>query len=378
MKVLYVVNNAYTHGNGLALSCRRMVEKLNQRGLEVKLLSSSYGSEEKADFDLPKGKMPIFESLVAKQGYSFAKKDKKIMEEAIEWADIVHLEEPFGLEMKAVKIAKKKHKILTATYHLHPENLFASIHFEKTIINYLTMLFFVKKVYNKCDVIQCPTENALLRLKRWHVKARLELISNGMELREPKIVEAPFKKKDGTYLIVSAGRLSNEKNHITLLKAMKYSKYKDRIQLLIAGRGPIEKKLKKKAFKLYEKGILKNNPIFGFYTYDELQAIYKNTDLYIHCATIEVEGMSCMEAVQVGVVPVISKGKYSATSQFALSDESIYKEKNPKDLAAKIDYWLDNEELRKKEALKYIDLKYKYDINKSVIALEEMYRSLLK
>ena len=77
-------------------------------------------------------------------------------------------------------------------------------------------------------------------------------------------------------------------------------------------------------------------------------------------------------------MPVISKGKYSATSQFALSDESIYKEKNPKDLAAKIDYWLDNEELRKKEALKYIDLKYKYDINKSVIALEEMYRSLLK
>jgi glycosyltransferase involved in cell wall biosynthesis len=106
---------------------------------------------------------------------------------------------------------------------------------------------------------------------------------------------------------------------------------------------------------------------------DELQKISSSADLFIHCAFIEVEGLSLMEAVQLGIVPIIAKAKLSATSMFAKSDESIYKAKNPSDLASKIDYWLSNKELRIKEAEKYKNMAKDYDIEKSIDLLEVMF-----
>ena len=85
-----------------------------------------------------------------------------------------------------------------------------------------------------------------------------------------------------------------------------------------------------------------------------------------------------MEAVQTGLLPIIAKGRFSATSQFAECEKSTYIEKNAKDLANKIDYWLDNDELRKKEALKYKDLVYKYNIDYSIDALIEMFSDAIK
>ena len=159
----------------------------------------------------------------------------------------------------------------------------------------------------------------------------------------------------------------------TLLNAMNYSKHNKDIQLIFAGRGPQEKKLKKLANKLVKNGVIKYNPVFGFYPLDELQKLSRGADLYIHLAYIEVEGLSCMEAVQTGLLPIIATGKFSATSQFAECKNSTYTGKDAKDLASKIDYWLDNDELRKKEALKYKDLIYKYNIDDSIDALIEMF-----
>jgi glycosyltransferase involved in cell wall biosynthesis len=85
-----------------------------------------------------------------------------------------------------------------------------------------------------------------------------------------------------------------------------------------------------------------------------------------------------MEAVQTGLLPIIAKGKFSATSQFAHNENSTYKEKDPKDLALKIDYWLSHEEERKKEALRYKDLVYEYDIEYSIDALIEMFNDAIK
>ena len=68
----------------------------------------------------------------------------------------------------------------------------------------------------------------------------------------------PVKVSDAKYTVMSICRYSVEKDLKTLLKAMKYSAFaKNDIQLVLAGQGPEEKKLKKLADKLVKKGYLK-------------------------------------------------------------------------------------------------------------------------
>lgn len=383
MKVLFVINNFYTKGNGLCASARRTVKKLKERGIDVRILSGKNPDPngEQPDYFLDDFKMPIFNPLIKKQGYSFAKSNKRIAIDAINWADVIHLEEPFAVEMAVAKLAKKLNKPCTATYHLHPENLFATVHLDKTPLNSLTLKWWKRSCFDKCKIVQCPTENVKERLEKNGFKSELRVISNGLVVedlvKDDSVIE-PKKISDAKYTIITIGRYSVEKNLSTLLKAMEYSKYNKDIQLIFAGKGPQENKLKKLSNNLVKKGVLRYNPVFGFYPLDELQALSKASDLYIHLAYIEVEGLSCMEAVQTGLLPIIAKGRFSATSQFAYDDNSTFKEKDPKDLALKIDYWLSNDELRKKEALKYKDLVYQYNIDYSIDALIDMFNDAIK
>ena len=385
MKVLFVINSYYTKGNGLCASARRTVKKLREAGLHVRVLSTfnhdSHG--EQPHYMLSEYHLPIFDSVVTKQGYMFAKKDKQTIKRAVEWADVIHLEEPFGLQMYVAKLAKKLNKPCTSTYHLHPENLFASVYLSRSkFINGFTMWMWKRMVFNKCQIVQCPTQNVKERLAHAKYRAQLRVISNGlvmedlMHLDPNRVVEKGLNEPK--YTVITIGRFSVEKDIKTLIKSMKYSKHADDIQLIIAGRGPKEKSLKKLAKRMMDEGYIKNEPQFGFYPLNELQDIAAKADLYVHCAFIEVEGLSCMEAIQIGLVPIIADGKYTATSQFALDKMSIFKGRDPKDLAEKIDYWLDNDEHRNKERTKYIGLGKEYAIESSITELIQMFEDAIE
>ncbi len=379
MKVLYVVNSLYSKGNGLCNAVRRNMNELEKRGIEIRVLSGmNHNGDEQPDYILPDYKIPIFHGIVRKQGYQFAKADKKVIIEAIKWADVIHLEEPFAIQVKTAKLAKKYHVPCVATYHLHPENLFASIKLYWSKIINCTLLFFWKiLVYNKCKIVHCPTKNVEDRLKKHHFKAELRTFTNGLILDELMHITKKHEPKD-TYNIISIGRYSNEKDLQTIIKSLKYSKFNKKIKLILLGRGPIEKKLKKMADKLYKKGYISYPVEFGFHTLDELQIIAEEADLYIHAAFIEVEGLSCLEAIQTGLVPIIAQGPLTATSTFALDPNSIFMARKPKDLAKKIDYWLSDDEKRIKEEEKYVGLGQEYDIKKSIDQLEQMYIDAVK
>lgn len=384
MKVLFIVNLFYAKGNGLSGSARRTVRKLKEAGIDVRVLSGANKNPDgpQPDYVLKDFKVPVFDKLIKKQGYGFTKADKGIIREAVRWADIVHMEEPFGIQVVACKIAKEEGKVITGTYHLHPENCFASIGLQKSHFwNGTTMRIWKRTVFDKCKILQCPTQNVKARLEKWHFKSELRVISNGLvmeDLMTREDEESAIRLSDAKYNVITIGRYSNEKDLKTLIKSMYHCKHAQEIQLIFAGRGPQKKKLQKLADKLVKKGVVKYPPVFGFYRLSELQKISVTADLYIHCAFVEVEGLSCMEAVQIGIVPIIAKGELTATSQFALSDKSVFKERDPIDLANKIDYWLDDDQRRQEEAKKYIGLGNKYNIDYSIQELIKMFNDALK
>lgn len=380
MKILIVINNFHMTGNGMAASARRTTMYLKEAGHEVRVLAGPNPDPEgpQPEFLLKEYIFPVFQFLVEAQGYHYATSDKKVIAQAVEWADIVHLEEPFTLEYKTIKIAEAMGKPLTATYHIHPENitchwgpLFYLKGLNRTILRIIT-----KYIFNHCAAVQCPTESVLDRMRRYHSSSRLEVISNGLvpdECIRPSELPADYMDAERPLKVIFIGRLSKEKDQMTLLESMRYSLYARRIQLHFAGIGDAEKKIKRKSQKLCEDGVLKYPPIFSFEDKDGLMKLAAEADLAVHCAYIEVEGLSIMEAMQQGVVPVIAEGRYSGTSQFALDRRSIFPARNPEALANRIDYWLSHPQERWDTGQRYVQAMKAYDIRQSVKKLVALF-----
>lgn len=379
MKILFVINNLYIKGNGLCSSTRRTIAELKKLGEDVRVLSGPNPdpSGPKPDFPLKKFHFPFFQGIIEANGFCYASSDRKVLEEAVRWADVVHLTEKFVLQWKVIKVAERLGKPLTITYHLHPENITYNMNpllGKLGWLNRTLLRLSTKHILNHCNFIQCPTMNVQDRLRRYHAKPTTEVISNGVipdACTRPVTPPENYLDPDRPLDLLYIGRLSAEKDQVTLLKAMRYSKYAGRIRLHFAGNGPRAKYYKKIARKLVKDGIIHYEPIFSFHTRDELRQIAATADLCIHCAIIEVEGLSIMEAMQQGGCPIIAVSRYSGTPQFALDKKCLFPAQNPEALAHRIDYWLDHPQERWEMGLRHARYMEEFDIRKSAIALRD-------
>ena len=345
-------------------------------GVEVRLMCTENREPggPQPDYPLKKFNFGPWEPIVQANGFNFAIADKKLMREAIRWADVVHLEDPMLLEMKALSIAKKEGKPCVSTFHIFPQNILWNVwkFYNSYVANYVLQKWWNLMVYNRCADVQCPSKAVYDYLKRMHAHTRLHLISNGTDLSgEPLDLS---KEQESPRILACIGRLSKEKSPKTLLKAMKYVRNADKVQLYFAGKGMSQGKLAKKAQKLYDDGVLKHMPVFQFCNPEQLHELRQKAYLYIHCAKIEVEGLSCLEALDDGLVPVIAKSRYVATSQFAIDERSLYKADDAKTLAERIDYWIENPEEHDRMAAEYKNLAQQYDRKDSARQILEMYK----
>ena len=138
--------------------------------------------------------------------------------------------------------------------------------------------------------------------------------------------------------------------------------------MILAGKGPLEKKYRKLAEKL-------PNPIvMSFYEPERLLEILHMADLYVHTSDAEIEAMSCMEAFACGLVPVIAASPRSATPQFALDERSLFPAGDSDALAQRIDWWIEHPEERKDMELRYAEHAKQYALDKSIEQTEEMFR----
>ena len=75
----------------------------------------------------------------------------------------------------------------------------------------------------------------------------------------------------------------------------------------------------------------------------------------------------------VGNVPIISNSPMSATTQFALHDNSLFNAGDSDDLAKKIDFWIENPKLRDEYEHKYSESAKNYSLKNSIMKIEEMF-----
>ena len=349
--------------NGTTIAAMNLIRYLESQNHTVKILCSQQENPDNNFYMVESRDFWIFNDYVKKNGVSLAKPDEDIIAKAIDGSDIVHIMLPFALGRKSAEYAYSKHIPVTAGFHVMAENFSSHIFMKNSsIVNRLTYAHF-EKMYKYCSAIHYPTQYLRDLFEKIYGKTNGYVISNGVNsIFKPIPHEFDLNNK-----ILYSGRYSKEKCQSVLIKAIDKSKYKNKIELILAGTGPMKEKLEKLAKK-------KNvNANFNFYAREEMVKVINTAYLYVHAADIEAEGISCLEAISCGVVPIICNSPKSATKFYALDERSLYKKNDYKELAKKIDYWIDNPSLREEASKKYIEMsKEKFDQTACMKKMEEM------
>lgn len=370
MKITIVCDVLGEENNGTTVAAMNLIRHLKKANHEVRILcGDQYRKGEPNVFVVPNlsfGK--TLNNYVAKVGVTLAKPNEEIIKQAINGVDLVHIMVPLPLGMATAKIAYEQKIPMTAGFHMQAQNLTSYLKVNKVgFINGFVYKYIWKHLYKFVDGIHFPTEFIKSEFeKAIHKQTPAYVISNGVNKQvKPKKVEKPEELKD-KIVILSIGRFAREKSHDTLIKAIKYSKFKDKIQLIFAGQGTKQ--------KLYNKLdiSLSNKPIYKFFSRQEIIDVINYADLYVHPAEIELEGIACLEAIACGKLTIVSNSKLSATKGFAVNPKCVFKSRCPRNLAKVIDYWIENEDERKKTEKEYLKNAVVFDQDECMARMEKM------
>lgn len=356
--------------NGTTVVEMNLIRYLQSHGHEVRILCADQSKKGQANFYVVPNRSfgKIIDSVIERVGVSLADPDYAVIVDAVKGADCVHIMMPLGLGIAAAKTALIMGLPITAGFHMQAENLTGYIKLNKIrFVNTLVYKYIYRRLYRYADAVHYPTE-FIRSVFESRIKKSTNgyVISNGVHSYIHKCEVEKIDELKDKFVILSVGRYSSEKSQDTLIKAVARSKYKDGIQLILAGQGLKDKKYKRLSKRLPVQ------PIFKLYKRDEMCGVLNSCDLYVHPAVDELEGIACLESIACGKLTVVSDSKNSATKNFAVDEKCIFKHKNAKDLARVIDYWIERPEEKKRYERLYEESSVVYRQEECMKRMEEM------
>lgn len=360
--------------NGTTETAMSLARELMKKGHEVRVLTSSdyEGEQGEKIYKLNVFKFPVFNPLIVKQGMCFAEPDDEVINLAIKDCDVVHIFLPFKLGRRTMELCKQNHIPFTSAFHCQAENVSYTLGLGKVKFVNSFIYSYLNKFYKQCKYVHVPSQMIKNELIKHNYKNDFFVISNGVSPFFQRMKVDRPKEFANKIIVVSTGRLSNEKRHDLTIDAIAKSKYHKYIVLIICGKGPKDKALLARSDKL-------DNPtIFKFCSKEELRDIYNYADFYIHSSDAEIEGLAAMEAIKCGLVPLISDSPLSATKEFAPSQTCIFKHGSSKDLANHLDYFIEHVEEKNALKEKCVELMKQYDVSSCVDQMIEMFNKAIE
>ena len=370
MTITIVCDVLGKENNGTTIAAMNLIRYLKSQGHTIRVLCGDADKKgQEGFFVVPNYNLgKLLNGYVKKIGVTLAKPDKDVVQKALDGVDLVHIMVPLALGMFALKVARQKGIPVTAGFHMQAENLTCYLKLNKMhLINHAVYKFIYNKFYKYVDAVHYPTK-FIKDVFFSHVKKETNayVISNGVNAYvQKRDVEKPDELNDKIVLLM-IGRFAREKSQDTLLKAVKYSKHKDKIQIILAGQGPKEKYYKKLGKKL------PNKPILSLFGRQDVIDVINYSDMYVHTAEAELEGIACLEAICCGKLTLVSDSKLSATKGFAVDKRCVFRNRNPKDLAKKIDYFINHEEEKRELEQVYLNSAKIYSLKECMQKMEQM------
>ncbi len=369
MRIVFVVDT-YGKANGGTITTMRLVEELKTRGHDIVVVTTGH-HEEDGFYQVPGFAPPGVKESVENMQFLFGRGRKDVYREAFKGADLVQIVFPFMMPRKAVKVASRMGIPVIGACHVQPQNIISAMGKESPLMEKILFALFNFSLYNQVDAIHCPSAFAAKMLMDHGSQAHFRVISNGIP-RDYVPQEKPRPDWFGDrFVLMNVGRHALEKRQQLLIEGVKRSKYKDDIQLVLCGRGEMSAELIRLG------AVLPVKPYIEYVSHEDKLTWLSTADMYLHASVVELESLSCLEAIGCGLPCMIGDSPDSAAPMFAHDDRFIFEKDNADDLADKIDYWYENRDLLdelRKDTL-FIAERFRFD--RCIDQMEEFYGDIV-
>jgi glycosyltransferase involved in cell wall biosynthesis len=335
LRIAFAVDAFGGETTGGVISAKRFVEALRQRH-DVLVIAGGLSGE--GLVGLPRFTIPPFGRVMRKMGFTFAWPTRAVLEPLLAEVDVLHVQFPFWLGIRATTLAHRAGTPVVAAFHILPENMFynVGVHSERAMD--WTWRFFIRTLYGRVDHVVCPTAFGVAELRRHGLTVPADVISNGIPPQfHPGSSEREVRYRD-RFLVLAVSRLATEKRLDVIVEGVRRCRHADRIQLVLCGRGPREAELRKLSATLPVPAEIR--------VVDEgdMPALMRTADLMVHAAEVELEGMALLEALGTGLPFVVAEGPKSAASLLVTSDEFRFPAGDSAALASRIDHLMEHPE----------------------------------
>ncbi|HUK65724.1 MAG TPA: glycosyltransferase [Anaeromyxobacteraceae bacterium] len=367
LRIAMVIDSWDDAANGAVVSTRRFTDLLRRGGHEVTVLAA--GAPAPGKLPLRPFYLPLANGIMRKMRLPFAWPARKILRGALSRQDVVHVQFPFYLGIRAVTLAREARVPVVASFHVQAEHLLYNVGVRSEAWIERVYRFFLRTVYDRSDLVICPSRFAEEELRSRGLRVPTRVISNGVPPEYRPLSEGRRARSE-RFVVLSVGRLAREKRHDLIIEAIRHSRHEPNIELVLLGDGPLRGELESKG-----KG-LTHPPVVRFLPTSELIPYYDRADLYVHAAEVEVECMSVLEAMACGLPCLIARSPRSATPQFALSDAFLFEAGSRGDLTSKLDHLIEHRDELEASRSAHREAAGAYAIDRSLEKLVEAYREV--
>lgn len=307
MKVLITTDLYATSTNGVVTSVRNLMEELEKKGHEVRVLTvSEKPRSHKEDTIYYIRSVPL--GVVYPDVRMPVSYRHRYIKELIQWhPDVIHSQCEYFSYQFARFISKKTAAPIVHTYHTLYEQYVTYIFPSQRIGAYFVGILSKLRL-RKAEAIVAPTQKVETVLKDYGIRNPIHVIPSGIALEQHKerISEEERKKqrqalgipKDHTVLL-NLGRLGTEKNLPELIELFSIAlAHTDKLTLLIVGDGPARKELEELAARL---GIADRVIFTGMVDPSEVHKYYQLGDIFVSASTSETQGLTYIEAAANGL-----------------------------------------------------------------------------
>lgn len=355
---IVIIIESWNEGNGCVVATKRMMKEFEGRGYTFDVVIPDVTPHDDGFIEVPGFYLPGVKESLQNMGMAFGRGKKSVYRKAFKGADLVMIQFPMFMAPNAVKVARKMGVPVMGACHLQPQNVSSAAGVESAFMDAALQKLFNFCLYKRADTLHCPSRFAANMLEEAGSKSHFRVISNGIP-REyvPTGEDRPEWFLD-RFVILNIGRHAMEKRQELLIDGILNSKYTDKIQLILAGKGEDTEKLRKRGEELPVK------PVVDFISAEDKLTYLNTSDLYLHSSIVELESLSCLEAIGCGLPCLIGDSPHSAAPQFALDERFTFTMDDAVELGKKIDYWYEQwEELKtlKTAALKMAEA-YRMDV----------------
>lgn len=264
--------------------------------------------------------------------------------------DLIHTHHPVLLGQTAAAKARDYNLPLVFTFHTqyHEYTHYFPIPQEQ-VQEFIKsrVISWLREYMRKCQHIVIPSESMRsVLVNEYGLVDKFTVIPTGIDI-------APYKKADGAAIrsqwnwngdkvIISAGRLAEEKNWVTLLEAFAIAqKTQANIRLVLLGDGPQAQALRRLAGELE---ITERVTFVGKVPFDEVPSYLKAADMFAFASVTETQGLVTLEAMAAGL-PVVAVDAAGTKDILEEGKQGFLTQNDPNDLANGIVRLVENSSL---------------------------------